>query len=54
VLAIPDAGLDTTRQVQSVCEVSPDAGFLQLLVLSMGVGVFIDRRCVVDRVEVTL
>jgi len=28
VLAMPDAGLDATRRVQSVCEVSRGAGVL--------------------------
>jgi len=44
-----DAGLDTTRRV----EVPPGAGVLRLLVPSVAVGVFIDRRCVGDGVEVT-
>jgi hypothetical protein len=49
VIAMPNEGLDTTRRV----EVPPGAGVLQLLVLVMGVGVFNDRRCVADGVEVT-
>ena len=53
VLAMPDARLDTTRRVESVCEVPPGAGVLRLLVPGMAVGVFIDRRCVADGVEVT-
>ena len=53
VLAMPDVGLDTTRCVECVCKVPPGAGVLQLLVPSLAVGVFIDRRSVADRVEVT-
>jgi len=51
--AMPDAGLDTTQSVESVCEVPPRAGVLQLLLPGMVVGVIIDRRCVLDRLEVT-
>jgi len=50
---MPDAGLDTTRRVQSVCMVPLGAGVLRLLVPGMAVGVIIDRRCVADGVEVT-
>ena len=50
VLAMPDAGLDTTRSVDSVCEVPLCAGLLGLLVPGVAVGVIIDRRCVVDGV----
>jgi hypothetical protein len=53
VLAMPDAELDTTRRVESVCMVPLEAGVLQLLVPGMVVGVIIDRRCVVDGVEAT-
>jgi len=49
VITMPNAGLDTTRRV----EVPPGAGVLRLLVSGVAVGVFIDRRCVADRVEVT-
>ena len=49
VLAMPDAGLDTTRRV----EVPPGAGVLRLLVPGVAFGVFVDRRCVADGVEVT-
>ena len=49
VITMPDAGLDTTRRV----EVPLSAGVLRLLVPGMAVGVFIDRRCVADGVEVT-
>jgi len=47
---MPDAGLDTTRRVESVCEVPLGAGVLRLLVPSVAVGVIIDRRCLADRV----
>jgi hypothetical protein len=53
VLAMPDVRLDTTRHVESVCEVPPGAGVLRLLVAGMAVGVNIDRRCVADVVTVT-
>jgi len=49
VIAMPNVGLDTTRRV----EVPPGAGVLRLLVTGMAVEIFIDRRCVADRVEVT-
>ena len=52
-LAMPNAGLDTTRHVVSVCEVPQCAGALRLLVTSMAVGVGIDHHCVADGVEVT-
>ena len=48
VIAIPNAGLDTTRRV----EVPPGAGVLRLLATGVAVGVLIDRRCVADGVEV--
>jgi hypothetical protein len=48
VITMPDTGLDTTQRV----EVPPGAGVLRLLVLGLAVGVIIDRRCVVDGVEV--
>jgi hypothetical protein len=51
VLAMPDAGLDTMRPVESVCIVPLGAGVLRLLVPGVAVGVIIDRRCVVDGVE---
>jgi hypothetical protein len=53
VLAMPDARLDTTRHVESVCEVPPGAGVLRLLVPGIVVGVMIDEGCVADRVTVT-
>jgi hypothetical protein len=53
VLAMPNAGLDTTRRVESVCMVPLGAGLLRLLVPGAAVGVIIDRRWVVDGVEVT-
>jgi hypothetical protein len=46
---MPDAGLDKTRH----SEVPPGAGVLQLCVSGVAVGVFIHRRCVADRVDVT-
>ena len=49
VLTMLDAGLDTQGQVESVCEVLLGAG---VLVPSAAVGVFIDRHCVLDWVEV--
>jgi hypothetical protein len=54
VLAMPDAGLDTTRRVESVCMVPLGAGVLRLLVPGVAVGVIIVSRCVADGVEVTL
>jgi hypothetical protein len=53
VLAMPDAGLDTTRRVESVCVIPLGAGMLRLLVPGVAVGVIIDCRCVADGVEVT-
>jgi len=50
---MPDAGLDTTRRVESVWMILLGAGVLQLLVPSVAVGVINDRRCVADGVEVT-
>jgi hypothetical protein len=50
---MPDAGLDTTRRVESVCVIPVGAGVLRLHVPSMVVGVIIARCCVVDGVEVT-
>jgi hypothetical protein len=52
VLAMPDAGLDTPRRVESVCMVLLGAGVLRLLVPGVAVGVIIDSRCVADGVEV--
>jgi hypothetical protein len=49
---MPDARLDTTQRVESVCEVPPGAGVLRLFVPGMAVGVIIDRRCVADWVKV--
>jgi hypothetical protein len=54
VLAMPDARLDTTRRVESVCLVPLGAGVLRLLVPGMAVGVIIDCHCVADGVEVML
>ena len=53
MLAMPDARLDTTQRIEFVCIVQLGAGVLQLLVPSVAVGVIIDCRCVVDKVEVT-
>jgi len=53
VLAMPDAGLDTTRRVEFVCVIPLGAGVLRLLVPGVAVGVIIDRRWVADGVEVT-
>jgi hypothetical protein len=49
VIAMPNAGLDTTRRV----EVPPGAGVLRMLVTGVAVAVFIDRHCVADGVELT-
>jgi hypothetical protein len=49
VIAMPNAGLDTTRRV----EVPPSAVVIRLLVTGMAVGVVTDHRCVADGVEVT-
>ena len=48
VLAMLDAGLNTTRRIESVCEVPLCVG-----VPGVAVGVFIDRHCVSDGVRVT-
>jgi len=53
VLGMLDVRLNTTRRIESVCEVPPGAGVLRLLVPRIVVGVIIDRRCVADGVEVT-
>ena len=50
---MPDAGLDSTQRVESVCEVPLGAGGLQLLVPSMAVGVLIEHHCVADGVQAT-
>jgi len=44
---------DTMGHLESVCEIPLRAGVLRLIVPSMAVGIMIDRRCVVDWVEVT-
>ena len=46
-----EAELDTTRRVDSVCEVPPGVGVLRLLLAGGAVGVFIDRGSVADGVE---
>jgi hypothetical protein len=38
VLALPDAGLDTMRHIESVCKVPPGGGVLRLLVVRTGAG----------------
>jgi len=53
VLAMPDAWLDTTQRVESVCVIPLGAGVLRLLVPGVAVGVIIVRRCAADGVEVT-
>jgi hypothetical protein len=53
VLAMPGAGLDTTRRVESVCMVLLGGGVLQLLVPGVVVGVIIVHHSAADRVEVT-
>jgi hypothetical protein len=53
VLTMPDMGLDTTRQFESVCMVPLGVGVLRWLVPGVVVGVIIDRPCVADGVEVT-
>jgi len=53
VLAMPDAGLDTTRLIESLCMVPLGAGVIRLLLPGVAVRVIIDHRCVADGVEVT-
>jgi len=53
VLAMPDAGLDTTRCIESVRVIPLAAGVLRLLVPGVAGGEIIDRRCVADGVEGT-
>ena len=52
VLAMLDAGLDTTRRVESVCVVPLGAGVLRLLLPGVAVGVIVDCCCVVEVVEI--
>jgi len=47
---MPDAGLVTTRRVESVCEVPQGAGVLPLLVPGVAVGVILDPQSVADGV----
>jgi len=47
-----DAGLDTTRRIESVCVVPLEAGVLRLLVPGVEVGVIIDSHREADGVEV--
>jgi hypothetical protein len=49
VITMLHAALDTTRRIA----VRPGAGVLLLHVPAVAVGVFVDRRCVADGVEVT-
>ena len=51
---IPDAELDATRRIESVCQVPTGAGVLRLLVPGVVVGVFIDHRSVAEGVEFPL
>jgi hypothetical protein len=53
VLEMPDAELDTTRCVQSVCVIPLGAGVLRQRVSTRVVGVIIDHRWVANRVEST-
>jgi hypothetical protein len=50
--AMPDAGLDPMRRVESVCNILLGSSVLQQILPGMGVGVHIDHRCVADGVEV--
>ena len=50
---MPDAELDSTRHVGSVCEVPQAAGALQLPLPGVPDGVFIDWHWAVDLVDVT-
>jgi len=54
VQAMPDAGLDRRRRVESVCVIPLGAGVFRLLVPGVAVGVIIDHLSVADGVEVTL
>jgi len=53
VVAMANAGLDTTHLVESVCELPLGAGVLQLHVMGVAVEVYIVRRCVAERVKMT-
>jgi hypothetical protein len=53
VLAMPDAGLHTTRRVESISKVPQGAGVLPLHITGMAVGVFIDHHSGADGVEAT-
>jgi len=52
MLAMPDAGLNTTRRTESVSEARPGAGVVRLLVPCLAVGVFIECLYVAERMEV--
>jgi len=53
MLAMPDASLETTRRIESVCDVPLGADMLPPIVPGMVVGVFIDCSSIADGVEVT-
>ena len=53
VLAMLDGELHITQRVEFVYEVPPGPCVLPFLVPGMVVGVFVDRHCRADRVEVT-
>ena len=53
VPAMLDGWLDTTRYVESACQVPQGAGVLRLLAPGMAVGIIIDRHCVADGITVT-
>jgi hypothetical protein len=53
LVAMPDAGLDMTRRIESVCMVLLGAAVLRLLEPGMAFGIIIDRRCIPEVVEVT-
>jgi len=51
VVAIPDVGVNTMQRIESVCNVSPAAGMLWLLLPVVAVGVLIAHCCAVDRMD---
>jgi hypothetical protein len=50
---MPDAGLHTTRRVESISKVPQGAGVLPLRITGMAVGVFFDHHSGADGVEAT-
>ena len=50
---MPDAGLDTTQRIESVCIVPLGGRVLRLLLPGMVVRVIVDSCCAADGVEVT-